>query len=92
MTAGNCGRNLLIVLLIGTGAAVEARLPPKATNVLPPSQSIPAPWSIDEIVPRGYNRLIPPRPGIGEPVNVLINLNITQILSIKEDEQVDISH
>jgi hypothetical protein len=45
-------------------------------------------WSMDSILPEKYNKLIPPAPKKGEPVRVQINLNITQILAVKEDEQV----
>jgi len=45
-------------------------------------------WNMDSILPQTYNKLIPPIPKIGEPVKVQIALNITQILAVKEDEQV----
>lgn len=44
-------------------------------------------WNVDSIIPKGYNRLIPPQPGPDMPVRVKITLNISQILSVKEDEQ-----
>ena len=45
-------------------------------------------WEMGSILPDKYNKLIPPTPKKGEPVRVQITLNITQILAVKEDEQV----
>ena len=45
-------------------------------------------WNMESIIPSKYNQLIPPTPEKGQPVRVQINLNITQILAVKEDEQV----
>lgn len=45
-------------------------------------------WDVDDVIPKGYNRLIPPRPGVNKSVSVHFSLNVTQILAVKEDEQV----
>lgn len=44
-------------------------------------------WNIESLLPKEYNRLVPPIVH-GKPVKVRITLNVTQLLSIKEDEQV----
>ena len=45
-------------------------------------------WNSDSLLPKNYNKLLPPITGSGEPVVVKIGLNVTQLLAIKEDEQV----
>lgn len=85
--------SLFLILLIATSSSV-AKLPDtkemviQQPNSLEHFESLKVAWNAEEIVPEGYNTLIPPRPGNRKPVRALISLNITQILSIKEDEQV----
>lgn len=45
-------------------------------------------WNVDSLLPETYNRLVPPLSSTGQAVKVRIALNVTQLLSIKEDEQV----
>ena len=49
--------------------------------------SHPVHWTVDSLLPEDYNRLVPPV-SKDKAVEVRIALNITQLLSIREDEQV----
>lgn len=67
-------RNLLIAVLIVS-----------AIGAVPSKQ---ARWDVSEVIPDGYNRLVAPSEADERPVQVHFSLNITQILAVKEDEQV----
>lgn len=44
-------------------------------------------WTVDSILPRNYNKLLAPKREDGAPVSVQISMNISQLVSIQEDQQ-----
>ena len=52
-----------------------------------PAESGDELWTVEWIIPKNYNKLLAPKALDGEPVTVQISMNISQLVSIQEDQQ-----
>lgn len=52
-----------------------------------PERSEEGLWTVEWIIPKNYNKLLAPKTLNGEPVTVQISMNISQLVSIQEDQQ-----